>query len=87
MYDELVSRFVDASRSSIEDPDIHLSYTDRQRLNKGEYAEVAKEKLPTLAWRISRVKIGAVVADGLMAVGAGVTGLYGIGVSLGLDPR
>lgn len=82
MYDELFSRFVDASRSSFEDPDIHVSYTDRQRLKEGKYLKVAEEKLPILVRKIWRVKVAAVVAGGLMAAGAVVTGLSGIGVSL-----
>lgn len=82
MYDELFSRFRDEVRSSIEDPDIHLSYTDRQRLKEGEYAQVAKEKLPTLTRRIWRIKIGAVVAGVLLAAGAVVTALYGMDLNL-----
>ena len=49
MYEELFSRFTEEFKSSIEDPDIHLSYTDRQRIKGGQYAEVAEEKLPTTA--------------------------------------
>ena len=41
MYEQLFSRFTEAFKSSLEDPDVHLSYTNRQRLKAGEYAEVA----------------------------------------------
>lgn len=80
MYDELFSRFEAEVRSSIEDPDIHLSYTDKQRLKRGEYADVAAEKLPTLERRIWWVKMNAGVAAVLLVLGAVLTGLSGMGV-------
>ena len=79
MYDELFSRFEAEVTSSIEDPDIHLSYTDKQRLKRGEYADVAAEKLPTLERRIWWTKINAGVAAVLLVLGAVLTGLAGLG--------
>lgn len=83
MYEELFSRFTKEVKSSIEDPDIHLSYTDRQRIKGGEYAEVAQEKLPTLRRRIRRIKMSTAVAAVLLAAGSVFTGLSGIGVGAG----
>jgi len=80
MYDELFSRFEAEVTSSIEDPDIHLSYTDKQRLKRGEYADVAAEKLPTLDRRIWWAKMNAGVAAVLLVLGASLTGLSGLGV-------
>lgn len=79
MYDELFSRFEAEVKSSIEDPDIHLSYTDKQRLKKGEYADVAAEKLPTLERRIWWAKLNAGAAAVLLVLGAVLTGLSGLG--------
>ncbi|CBH25536.1 hypothetical protein GGP91_002193 [Salinibacter ruber] len=80
MYEQLFSRFMEAFKSSLEDPDIHLSYTDRQRLKAGEYAEVAAEKLPTLERRIYWTKVNAGVAAVLLALGAVLTAVSGAGV-------
>jgi len=80
MYEELFSRFTEEFKSSIEDPDIHLSYTDRQRIEAGEYAEVAEEKLPTLKRRIYWTKVNAGVAAALLAFGAVLTGVSGVGI-------
>lgn len=78
MYEELFSRFTTETTSSLEDPDIHLSYTDRKRLEEGSYAAVAKEKLPILKRRSWWIKIYAVVAAMLLAAGALLTGLFGV---------
>jgi len=75
MYEELFSRFTEEFKSSIEDPDIHLSYTDRQRIKGGEYAEVAEKKLPALERRIYWAKANAGVAAALLAFGAVLTAL------------
>ena len=83
MYDELFSRFEAEVTSSIEDPDIHLSYTDKQRLKRGEYADVAAEKLPTLERRIWWTKLNAGVAAMLLVIGAVLTGLAGLGYGAG----
>jgi len=40
MYEHLFSRFTEEFKTSFEDPDIHLSYTDRQRIKGGKYADV-----------------------------------------------
>src|SRR6056297_3127146 len=80
MYDELFSRFEAEVTSSIEDPDIHLSYTDKQRLKRGEYADVAADKLPTLDRRIWWAKMNAGVAAVLLVLGAILTGFSGLGV-------
>jgi len=88
MYDELFSRFTEEFKSSIEDPDIHLSYTDRQRLKDGEYAEVAEDKLSAIERRIWWVKGNAVVTVCVLVAGVLLTGLSGVlpstGVELGL---
>jgi hypothetical protein len=70
MYKELFSRFAEAFESSFEDPDIHLSYTDRQRIEGGEYDGVAEEKLPALERRIYWQKANAGVAAALLVFGA-----------------
>ncbi len=70
MHEELFSRFTEELKSSVEDPDIHLSYTDRQRIKGGECAEVAEEKLPTLERRIYWQKASAGVAGSLLVFGA-----------------
>ena len=80
MYEELFSRFTEEFKSSIEDPDIHLSYTDRQRIKGGQYAEVAEDKLPTLERRIYWTKVNAGVAAALLAFGAVLTALSKVGV-------
>ncbi|WP_263785759.1 hypothetical protein [Salinibacter grassmerensis] len=82
MHEELFSRFTEESKSSIEDPDIHLSYTDRQRIKGGEYAEIAEEKLPTLKRRIYWTKVNAGVAAALLIFGALLTGVSGVGIEL-----
>ena len=79
MYDELFSRFEAEVKASIEDPDIHLSYTDKQRLKRGEYADVAAEKLPTLERRIWWSKLNAGGAAVLLVLGAVLTALSGLG--------
>lgn len=88
MYDELFSRFTEEFNSWFEDPDIHLSYKDRQRLKDGEYAEVAKDKLPAIKRRIRWIKVNAVIAFFVLVVGGVLTGLSGVlpsaGVGLGL---
>ena len=70
MQEELFSRFTEEFKSSFEDPDIHLSYTDRQRIKGGKCAEVAEEKLPTLERRIYWQKASAGVAAALLVFGA-----------------
>jgi hypothetical protein len=80
MYEQLFSRFTEEFKSSIEDPDIHLSYTDRQRIKEGEYAEVAEEKLPTLERKIYWTKLYSGVAAALLAFGAVLTAISGVGV-------
>ena len=70
MHEELFSRFTEEFKSSFEDPDIHLSYTDRQRIKGGERAEVAEEKLPALERRIYWQKASAGVAAALLVFGA-----------------
>jgi hypothetical protein len=80
MYEQLFSRFTEEFKSSIEDPDIHLSYTDRQRIKGGEYAEVAEEKLPTLERKIYWTKLYSGVAAALLAFGAVLTAISGVGV-------
>lgn len=80
MHQELSSRFAEESTSSIEDPDLHLSYTDRQRIQRGEYADVAEEKLPTLERRIYWTKANAGVSAVLLAGGAVLTALSGVGI-------
>ncbi|MCS3831212.1 hypothetical protein GGP91_003313 [Salinibacter ruber] len=82
MYEELFTRFTEEFKSSIEDPDIHLSYTDRQRIKAGEYAEVAEEKLPTLERRIywTKVKVNAGFVAALLALGAVLAAVSGVGV-------
>ncbi len=89
MYEELFSRFTEEFKSSIEDPDIHLSYTDRQRLKAGEYAEVAEEKLPTLERRIywTKVKVNAGVVAALLALGAVLAAVSGVGVEPSWTPK
>ncbi len=82
MYEQLFSRFTEAFKSSLQDPDIHLSYTDRQRLKAGEYAEVAAEKLPTLERRIYWTKAYAAVATVLLISGGVLTGLSYVGVGV-----
>ncbi|MCS3658332.1 hypothetical protein [Salinibacter ruber] len=82
MYEQLFSRFTEAFKSSLEDPDIHLSYTDRQRLKAGEYADVAAEKLPTLERRIYWTKAYAAVATVLLISGGVLTGLSYVGVGV-----
>ncbi|MCS3702592.1 hypothetical protein [Salinibacter ruber] len=79
MYEHLFSRFTEEFKGSLEDPDIHLSYTDRQRIKGGEYAEVAEEKLPTLNRRIWWIRIYAAVAAVLLAVGTVFVGISGVG--------
>lgn len=79
MYEELFARFTEEFKSSFEDPDIHLSYTDRQRIKAGEHAEVAEEKLPTLRRRIRRLKASAVVAAVLLAAGTVFVGMSEVG--------
>jgi len=80
VYEELFSRFTKEFKSSIEDPDIHLSYTDQQRIKGDEYAEVAEEKLPALERRIYWTKVNAGVAAALLAFGAVLTAVSGVGV-------
>jgi len=80
MYEELFSRFTEEFKSSIEDPDIHLSYTDRQQIKEGEYAEVAKEKLPAINRRIYWMKVNPIVAVPLLALGAVLAALSGVGI-------
>jgi hypothetical protein len=80
MYEELFTRFTEEFKSSIEDPLIYLSYTDRQRIKGGEYAEVAEEKLPALERRIYWTKLNAGVAAALLAFGAVLTAVSGVGV-------
>jgi hypothetical protein len=79
MYEELFSRFTEEFKSSIEDPDIHLSYTDRQRIKGGEYAEVAEEKLPTLKRRIWWIRVYATVAAMLLAAGTVFVAISAVG--------
>lgn len=81
MYEHLFSRFTEEFEGSLEDPDIHLSYTDRQRIKGGEYAEVAEEKLPTLNRRIWWIRIYAAVAAVLLAVGTVAVGTVFVGIS------
>jgi len=81
MYNELFSRFTEEFKSSLEDPDIHLSYTDRQRIKGEEYVEVAKEKLPTLERRIWWIKVKAAVAAVLLAAGTVFVGISEVGDS------
>ena len=80
MYEELFSRFTEEFKSSIVDPDIHLGYTGRQRIKGGEYAEVAEKKLPALERRIYWIKVNAGVAALLLAFGAVLTALSGVGI-------
>lgn len=87
MYEELFSRFTEEFKSSIEDPDIHLSYTDRQRIKGGEYAEVAEEKLPTLERRIYWTKVKAGVVAALLALGAVLAAVSGVGVEPSWTPK
>ncbi len=82
MYEWLFSRFMEAFKSSLEDPDVHLSYTDRQRLKAGEYAEVTAEKLPTLKRRVWWIKVYAAVATLLLISGGVLTGLSYVGVGV-----
>ncbi|NBB84663.1 MAG: hypothetical protein GVY12_00355 [Bacteroidetes bacterium] len=83
MHEELFSRFTKEFKSSIEDPDIHLSYTDRQRIKGGEYAEVAEEKLPALERRIYWAKTYAGVAAALLAFGAVLVALSLVEIGAG----
>jgi len=83
MHEELFSRFSEEFESSIEDPDIHLSYTDRQRIKGDEYAEVAEEKLPALERRIYWAKANAGVAVALLVFGAVLMVLSLMGVGAG----
>jgi hypothetical protein len=79
MCDELFSRFEAEVKSLIEDPDVHLSYRDKQRLKRGEYTDVAAEKLPTLKRRIWWTKLNAGAAAVLLGLGAVLTALSGLG--------
>lgn len=83
MYDELFSRFTQEFKSSIEDPDIRLSYTDRQRMKGGEYTEVADEKRATLDRRIWWLRVYAAVAAVLLGGGAVLTAVSDMGVGAG----
>lgn len=78
-------------KSLIEDPDIHLSYTDRQRIKRGEYADVAEEKIPVIKRRMWWIKGNAIVSAFLLVTGAVLTGLSGVlpttGVELGFRIR
>ncbi|MCS4032788.1 hypothetical protein GGQ02_001171 [Salinibacter ruber] len=82
MYEQLFSRFKETFKSSLEDPDIHLSYTGRQRLKAGKYPEVAAEKLPTLKRRVWWIKVYAAVATVLLISGGVLTGLSYVGVGV-----
>ena len=45
MLDQLWSRFDDESGSWVYDPALHLSYNDRERIDAGPSAEVARKSL------------------------------------------
>lgn len=82
LYDELFERFSAESKSSLDDPTIHLGYSDRQQMKEGNYAEIASEKLPVLDRRIYWLKVNTIIATLLLIGGAVVTGLSGIDAGL-----
>ena len=59
MLDQLWSRFDDESGSWVYDPALHLSYNDRERIDAGPSAEVAREKRALIARRLWRLTVAA----------------------------
>lgn len=59
----LIARFKDElDTANFSDPDLNLTYADRQRLKEGNYAHVARERLDTLQRQLRWIRVNAVVA-------------------------
>lgn len=74
MKELLKSRF-EAEFSDASGTDLTLTYDDRQLLKEGNYAAVAREKLPVIEKKLSRSAFGIVAGLVILAVG-GVACLY-----------
>ncbi len=70
MLEQLWSRFDDESGSWVYDPAMHLSYHDRKRITDGQSAEVAEEKLTTIARSLRGLKTAAAAGLVLLLGGA-----------------
>ncbi|PQJ35233.1 hypothetical protein BSZ35_12075 [Salinibacter sp. 10B] len=57
MYKELWSRFDNESELWAHDPALHSSYNDRKRIEAGQSAEVAKQKITTISRSLRGLKL------------------------------